>query len=125
LGSQGSKESTDQNRKSKYKITSFPWQAITKTGIIGLGSSVLENALPSFNSLGGSKATKLYEKGLAATFNNGFIKPDKAIREVQRSYLSQSFASSVFFDDFLRAAGIQWLLTPLQKLLNNGLQQIH
>jgi len=105
-------------------------QTITKTGllssgIIGLGSGILGNALPSITSLGGSRATKLYEKGLANTFSNAFIKPDNAVREVQRSYLSRSFVSSGFFDDVLRGAGIQAALTPIQKSLNKVLQQIH
>jgi len=104
-------------------------QTLTKTGlissgIVGLGSGILGNALPSINSLGGSKATKLYERGLASTYSNAFIKPDNTVREVQRSYLARSFASSGFIDDFLRGAGIQVALTPLQKSLNNKLQQI-
>ena len=107
-------------------------QTITKTGImsssiIGLGSGILGNAvLPSVNTLvGGSIAAKNLEKGLASSYSNAFLRPDNAVRQMQRVFLGRNYAVTGLLDDGFRGAGIQAALSPIQKILNNELQQMY
>ena len=93
------------------------------SSIIGGVAGVVGELLPSIKSIGGSRTERLYAEEMDRIYNNAYLKPDNMVRQGQRDVLARNFVANGVVDDFVRGAGINIVLSPLQNYFGYVLSQ--